>query len=77
MTVIKFDQLYSADSTVTSYFGYLNTNTNHGALMHAEVVNELLIYITKATTERNTAKIHGGLFSFESTGKYTLTFDLC
>ncbi len=45
--------------------------------MHAEVVNELLIYVTKATTERNTAKIHGGLFSFESTGKYTLTFDLC
>ncbi len=45
--------------------------------MHAEVVNELQIYMTKATTEKNTAKIHGGLFSFESTGKYTLILDLC
>lgn len=75
MTAIKFDQLYSTDPTVTSYFGNLNTNNNNGALMHAEVVNEVQISMTKATAESNTAKTHGGLFSFDNIGKYTLTFD--
>jgi hypothetical protein len=43
--------------------------------MHAEVVNEVQITMVKATAESNTAKNHGGLFSFENVGKYTLTFD--
>jgi hypothetical protein len=75
LTAIKFDQLYSADPNVTSYFGNLNTNNNNGALMHAEVVNEVQITMIKATAESNTAKNHGGLFSFENVGKYTLTLD--
>jgi len=77
VTAIKFDQLYSTDPTVTSYFGNLNTNNNHGALMHAEVVNEVQIQMLKATAESNTAKNHGGLFSFDNVGKYTLTIDQC
>ena len=60
---------------MTSYFGNLNTNNNNGALMHAEVVNEVQISMTKATAESNTAETHGGLFSFDNIGKYTLTFD--
>jgi hypothetical protein len=45
--------------------------------MHAEVAKEVVIQFNKATAEKNTAKNHGGLFSFDSTGKYSLTFDQC